>query len=96
MPCHSLPLEPRLILRSCSTFRCERISRMTSEPNDQTIVLLLLRGVPERADEISGLWAKYAPAVDVTPSAVGTTMSANWHHVRFTQALAAAQIARVR
>jgi hypothetical protein len=42
---------------------------MNNEPSDQTIVPHVLRGaVPERADEISGLWAKYAPAVEVTPS----------------------------
>lgn len=57
---------------------------MSNEPSDQTIVLHLLRGaVPERADEISGLWAKYAPAVEVAPSAAGTTMNANRHRVRF-------------
>jgi|SRR5665213_3995482 len=57
---------------------------MTKVPSDQTIVLNLLRGaVPERADEISGLWAKYTPAVEVAPSAVRTTMNANRHRVRF-------------
>jgi Peptidase U49 len=57
---------------------------MTNVPSDQTIVLHLLRGaVPERADEISGLWTKYAPAVEVAPSAAGTTMNANRHRVRF-------------
>lgn len=57
---------------------------MTNEPTDQTIVLHLLRGaVPERADEISGLWTKYAPAIDVSPSAVGTKMNANRHRIRF-------------
>jgi Peptidase U49 len=57
---------------------------MNNEPSDQTIVLHLLRGaVPERADEISGLWTQYAPAVEVAPSAAGTTMNANRHRVRF-------------
>lgn len=57
---------------------------MSNEPSDQTIVLHLLRGaVPERADEISGLWTKYAPAVEAAPSAAGTTMNANRHRVRF-------------
>jgi hypothetical protein len=57
---------------------------MTNVPSDQTIVLHLLRGaVPERADEISGLWEKYAPAVEVAPNTVGTTMNANRHRVRF-------------
>lgn len=57
---------------------------MTNEPNDQTIVLHLLCGaVPERANEISGMWARYAPAVEVAPSAAGTTMNANRHRVRF-------------
>ena len=52
---------------------------MSNEPSDQTIVLHLLRGaVPERADEISGLWTKYAPVVEVAPSAAGTTMNAKW------------------
>lgn len=57
---------------------------MTKESNDRTVVLHLLRGaVPERADEISGLWTKYAPAVEVAPSAAGTTMNANRHRVLF-------------
>ena len=57
---------------------------MINEPSDRTIVLHLLRGaVPERADEISSLWTKYAPAVEVAPSAVGTTMNANRHRIRF-------------
>lgn len=57
---------------------------MTSEPNDRAIVLHLLRGaVPERADEISSLWTKYAPAVEIAPNAVGTTMNANRHRIRF-------------
>ncbi|HUW80138.1 MAG TPA: hypothetical protein VMV54_04480, partial [Acidocella sp.] len=57
---------------------------MTNEPNDQTIVLHLLCGaVPERANEISGMWARYSPAVEVAPSAAGTTMNANRHRVRF-------------
>jgi hypothetical protein len=60
------------------------ISHTTSDPSDQTIVIHLLRGaVPERADEISGLWKKYAPAVEVAPSAVGTTMDANRYRIRF-------------
>ncbi|MBS0274146.1 MAG: peptidase U49, Lit peptidase [Proteobacteria bacterium] len=57
---------------------------MTDEPNNRTIVLHLLRGaVPERADDISSLWRKYAPAVDVAASAGGTTMNANRHRIRF-------------
>jgi hypothetical protein len=60
------------------------MNHMTSGPSDQTIVLHLLRGaVPERADEISGLWTKYAPAVEVALSTTGTTMNANRHRVRF-------------
>lgn len=39
---------------------------MTTEPSDRTIVLHLLRGaVPERADEISGLWRQYGHAVEI-------------------------------
>ena len=57
---------------------------MTNGSNDQTIVLHLLRGaVPERADEISSLWTKYAPTVEVAASDAGTTMNTNRHRVRF-------------
>jgi hypothetical protein len=57
---------------------------MTQESSDRTIVLhLLRRAVPERADEISSLWTKYAPAVQVAPNAVGMTMNANRHRIRF-------------
>lgn len=51
---------------------------MTVEPSDRTIILHLLRGaVPERADEISGLWHQYGHAVEVAPSAKGVTMNAD-------------------
>lgn len=57
---------------------------MTDKPSYRTIVLHLLRGaVPERADEISSLWTKCAPAVEVAASTAGTTMNANRHRVRF-------------
>jgi len=62
----------------------ERAGRMSKEPSDKTIVLHLLRGaVPERAEEISGLWSKYGPAVEVAPNAGGTTMNANRHRICF-------------
>lgn len=48
---------------------------METEPSDRTIVLHLLRGaVPERADEISGLWSQYGHGVEVAPSTKGVTM----------------------
>ena len=60
------------------------MNRTTDGPSDRAIVLHLLRGaVPERADEISSLWTKYAPAVELAPSTAGTTMNANRHRVRF-------------
>lgn len=57
---------------------------MTTEPSDRTIILHLLRGaVPERADEISGLWRQYGHAVDVAPSAKGVTMNADAKRIQF-------------
>lgn len=57
---------------------------MTSEPSDRTIVLHLLRGaVPERADEISGLWSQYGHAVEVAPSTKGVTMNADANRIKF-------------
>lgn len=57
---------------------------MTTEPSDRTIILHLLRGaVPERADEISGLWSQYGHAVDVAPSAKGVTMNADATRIQF-------------
>ena len=51
---------------------------METEPSDRTIVLHLLRGaVPERADEISGLWSQYGHGVEVAPSTKGVTMKAD-------------------
>jgi len=57
---------------------------MTTEPSDRTIVLHLLRGaVPERADEISGLWSQYGHAVEVAPSTKGVTMNADATRIKF-------------
>lgn len=57
---------------------------MTSEPSYGTIILHLLRGaVPERADEISGLWSRYGHAVEVAPSAKGITMNADATRIKF-------------
>jgi hypothetical protein len=57
---------------------------MTTEPSDRTIVLHLLRGaVPERADEISGLWSQYGHAVEVSPSVKGVTMNADASRIKF-------------
>ena len=57
---------------------------MTTEPSDRTIVLHLLRGaVPERADEICGLWRKYGPTIDVAPSRKGVTMNADATRIQF-------------
>ena len=57
---------------------------MTTEPSNRTIILHLLRGaVPERADEISGLWSRYGHAVEVAPSGKGVTMNADATRIRF-------------
>jgi hypothetical protein len=57
---------------------------MTNEPSDRTIILHLLRGaVPERADEISGLWSQYGHAVEIAPSKKGVTMNANEKRIQF-------------
>jgi hypothetical protein len=57
---------------------------MEPEPPLRTIVLNLLRGaVPERADEISGLWAQYGHAVEIVPSATGVTLNADAKRIRF-------------
>ncbi len=56
----------------------------TTTPSDRTIILHLLRGaVPERADEISGLWSQYGHAVEVAPSVKGVTMNANATRIKF-------------
>ena len=56
---------------------------MTAEPSDRTIILHLLRGaVPERADEISGLWSRYGHAVDVASGAEGMTMNADARRIQ--------------
>lgn len=57
---------------------------MTAQTSDRTIILHLLRGaVPERADEISGLWRNYGHAVEVAPSAKGVTMNADATRIQF-------------
>lgn len=57
---------------------------MTTEPSDRTIILHLLRGaVPERADEISGLWRQYGHAVEVASSAKSVTMNADATRIQF-------------
>jgi hypothetical protein len=57
---------------------------MTNEPSYRTIILHLLRGaVPERADEISGLWSQYGHVVEVAPSRKGVTMNANEKRIQF-------------
>ncbi|HBO3911239.1 phage exclusion protein Lit family protein [Pseudomonas aeruginosa] len=57
---------------------------MTNELSDRTIILHLLRGaVPERADEISGLWRQYGHAVEVAPSSKGVTMNADAKRIQF-------------
>ncbi len=57
---------------------------MTTEPSDRTIILHLLRGaVPERADEISGLWSQYGHAVEVAPNGEGATMNADASRIKF-------------
>ena len=57
---------------------------METEPSDRTIVLHLLRGaVPERADEIGGLWSQYGHGVEVAPSTKGVTMKADDKRIQF-------------
>lgn len=57
---------------------------MTTAPSDQTIVLHLLRGaVPERANEIGGLWTAHGPGVEVAPSAQGATINATSKRIKF-------------
>src|SRR3954469_15769435 len=57
---------------------------MATEPSDRTIVLHLLRGaVPERADEISGLWSQYGHGVEVAPSTKGVTVNADDKRIQF-------------
>lgn len=57
---------------------------MATESSDRTIVLHLLRGaMPERGDEISGLWRKYGHAVEVAPSTKGITMNADATRIKF-------------
>ncbi|MFT4933974.1 MAG: hypothetical protein ACI9LT_000647 [Pseudoalteromonas distincta] len=57
---------------------------MTTEPSDRTIILHLLRGaVPERADEISGLWHQYGHAVEVAASTRGVRMNADATRIQF-------------
>jgi hypothetical protein len=57
---------------------------MTTEPSERTIVLHLLRGaIPERADEISGLWRQYDHAVEVAPSSKGVMMNADATRIKF-------------
>ena len=57
---------------------------MRTEPSDRTIILYLLRAaVPERADEISGLWRQYGHLVEVAPSAPGITMNADASRIQF-------------
>jgi len=57
---------------------------MATEISNKTIILHLLRGaVPERADEISGLWRQYGHAVEVATSKKGVTMNANATRIKF-------------
>lgn len=57
---------------------------MSNALSDRTIVLNLSRGaVPERADEISKLWLDHGHAVEVAPSAQGSTMNATSKRIKF-------------
>ncbi|MDH1561559.1 phage exclusion protein Lit family protein [Ectopseudomonas chengduensis] len=57
---------------------------MATTASDKTIILNLLRGaVPERADEISGLWRKYGHSVEIAKDAKGVTMNANSKRIKF-------------
>lgn len=48
------------------------------------MVLNLLRAAaPERADEISALWSRYGPAVEVASGRSGIVMNANRHRIQF-------------
>ncbi len=39
--------------------------------------------MPERADEISGLWSQYGHAVEVAASVKGVTMNADATRIKF-------------
>ena len=57
---------------------------MTTQSSDLTVILHLLRGaVPERADDISRLWAKYGHAIEVSPDTEGVTMNADAKRIQF-------------
>lgn len=57
---------------------------MTTEQSERTIILHLLRGaVPERADDIGGLWAQYGHAIEISPDAEGVTMNADAKRIQF-------------
>lgn len=60
------------------------MQKQPAERDESATVVALIKGaVPERADEIAGLWAKYAPAIQVAPSRQGTTMEADKEKIRF-------------
>ncbi len=53
------------------------------DPSDHTIILHLLRGpVPERTDEICGLWNRYSAEIEVASNAQGITMNADAKRIR--------------
>ena len=57
---------------------------MTREPSDRTFILHLLRGaVPERADEICGLWNQFNFEIEVAPNAQGITMNTDAKRIQF-------------
>lgn len=60
------------------------MQKLAAETDEGATVVALIGGaVPERADEIAELWAKYAPSVEVVPSRQGTTMEAKKEKIRF-------------
>jgi hypothetical protein len=60
------------------------MQKLAAETDEGATVVALIGGaVPERADEIAELWAKYAPSVEVVPSRQGTTMEAEKEKIRF-------------
>lgn len=58
---------------------------MNTSDHGKIAVLNLLRGaVPERENEISGIWAKYGPYVDIVPDAPDVTMNATDKRIQFS------------
>ena len=59
------------------------INESSTVTNEQKVFELLKGAIPEKQDELTKLWKKYAPDIEISKDTAGITLNANKHRIKF-------------